>query len=76
MYAHSADPRCSYSPPVANHVTTFNSYGVTIAFSDRCTPPFLVGFPLLVGRVYAGGTPGLTALYTSVIRVRTPCSSR
>ncbi|KAF9787326.1 ribonuclease T1 [Thelephora terrestris] len=38
---------------------TFNSYDVAIDFTPRCTPPFLVEFPLVAGGVYTGGNPGL-----------------
>ena len=37
---------------------TFNSYGVSIDFESKCTPPFLVQLPPVAGGVYAGGNPG------------------
>ena len=47
--------------PSNQYTHPFNAYDVTIADVDfdKCTPPFLVEFPLLAGRVYAGGNPGL-----------------
>jgi hypothetical protein len=36
---------------------TFNALDADIHFT-KCTPPFLVEFPLVAGGVYSGGNPG------------------
>lgn len=45
-------------PPSNQYGRAFNSYGVSLDFEPKCTPPFLVEFHLVAGGVYAGGNLG------------------